>query len=843
MDTRVKGHSALQGKLMGRKYTLLWILTISTISVLTVVSGLVGYQQNLNAKQQWLQRWGNYYTQQFQLNAGTPLSLNREALQVDQLLLRYGEKTDTGLSVLWENTTLLPVSLLQRGLQQDALGQDNEQGQPSAEQLSLNDLPYLVQTFVVDDQYSLVLAVPLRDMQIHALRNVGWMLLANLGLLFVLLALSQSARQRFLKKGSAKPKDWEHIHGIAFLCGPGRYISDVNPVFRDTFGPGDGHRLDELLEDEEKNRVLELLQQAAEHQQVQQFECFLNDLQGQRRRWSMRAKPWGDPERKILLLHGDDISLHNQMAEDLKNEQQRFADYFHAMPLLLAVCDRHGNILRVNQYAQDIVDRNEEELLGSSIRYMLPRSQTERLLDIWRNLITSDINNVALECPLVSSTGKEAMISWHMTKVVSAKTGELEVILAGQDITETLANRDALERANSKIREALTEAETANHSKSVFLASMSHEIRTPMNGILGAAELLLDSDMDAEQQNYLGIIHSSSHVLLDIINDILDLSKIESGNLEIERIEFDLNRLLSDLYQLFHEPARRKGLSLVYFCAADLPTHWRGDPKRIRQIVTNLVNNALKFTENGHVEIRLEGKAISDGRYQLDIAVTDTGIGISDDKLDRVFSAFRQADTSTSRKYGGTGLGLTISRHLAQAMGGDIQVESGLGTGSRFCLTLNLPMATKAAAVAASSDGEQRNQDTPEVEAPPRGAKVLLAEDNHVNQRIAVKMLQRLHISCDVVENGEQAVTAILQQDYDLILMDVNMPVLDGIAATERIRDLSYPKNQVPILALTANAMMEDKDRCLKAGMNGFVSKPIKLELLSNAIAGLLNRG
>lgn len=811
---------------MGRKYTLLWTLVIATVAVLTVVSGWVMYQQSLNQKKQWLQRWGEHYARQLTTSDSFPLS--HDALAVDQLSLRYGVKTDSGLRVVWETDEVIPISMLQRGLQQHS----------EPEYFTLSGESYLARAFMVDNSRSLVVATPLSHLSTPIVNNVGWMLLAQVGLLFVLLALSQSSRHRFRSKGFSKPADWEHLSGVAFLLGPGRFISDTNPVFITTFGSGPDIRLDDLLMSAEKDEVLRKLQQATDEQRTIQFECFLMDALHQQKRWALTAKPWGPAEQKVLLLYGDDISQRNQIAQDLQHEQQRLADYFDALPMLLVVCDRYGNISRINDYARQMVGRSETELTGLSIQHMLPRSQTERLLKMWRKLVTTDTETLSLDCPLVSVTGKEAIISWRLTKVSAPISGGFEVVLAGLDITETAANREALERANSKIKEALSEAEMANHSKSVFLASMSHEIRTPMNGILGAAELLMDSDMDSEQRNYLGIIHSSSHVLLDIINDILDLSKIESGNLEIERIEFDLNQLLTDLYQLFHEPARRKGLSLVYFCESDIPTHWYGDPKRIRQIITNLVNNALKFTENGHVEIRLGAQRVSDGCYQLEIAVKDTGIGISAEKLERVFSAFRQADTSTSRKYGGTGLGLTISRHLAQAMKGDIQVESELGIGSRFCLTLQLMEAETPPPVS-----EQRKQTMDLSELPSLRAKVLLAEDNHVNQRIAEKMLQRLELACDVVENGEQAVTAILQKDYDLVLMDVNMPVLDGIAATERIRDLSYPKNQVPILALTANAMMEDKDRCLQAGMNGFVSKPIKLELLGKAIAGLLNRG
>jgi len=523
------------------------------------------------------------------------------------------------------------------------------------------------------------------------------------------------------------------------------------------------------------------------------------------------------------------------MELELRGEQQRVSAYFDSMQTLLVICDKYGNIERINQQMQAMLGLEQEQLIGHSFRNVLPKNELPRLLTMWRELVTTETSTLSLECPLISANGKESTISWRITKIIDPDSGRVEVVLAGLDISEAVATRIALEVANRRIRETLSQAEQANRSKSIFLASMSHEIRTPMNGILGAAELLLEGHLEDEQRSYLEIIHNSSNVLLEIINDVLDLSKIESGNLEIEHIHFNLDEMLRDLYQLFAEPARRKNLALVYLYDSNLPAQWQGDPKRTRQIITNLISNALKFTEDGHIEIRVSGHQADRGTYNLEISVIDTGIGISEDKLEQVFSAFRQADSSTSRKYGGTGLGLTISRHLAEAMDGDIQITSEFGHGSKF--TLQLPMR--------ASDGntvESPVEKIVEVEAEKLSGMVLVAEDNQVNQRIAEKMLQRLGLKCHIVENGEQAVAEVLNKDYDLVLMDVNMPVLDGISATERIRDLSYPKSQVPIIALTANAMMEDRNRCLEAGMNGFVSKPIKLDLLKQAIASLLQK-
>jgi signal transduction histidine kinase/CheY-like chemotaxis protein len=454
-----------------------------------------------------------------------------------------------------------------------------------------------------------------------------------------------------------------------------------------------------------------------------------------------------------------------------------------------------------------------------------------------RNLTPEADNTISVEFPLVATSGKEYSIDWRITPVPRdeiennndyRENQSEEILLTGLDITESVANNQALKLANTQIREALRSAESANQSKSVFLANMSHEIRTPMNGILGATELILDQSSEEEKKQYLDIIHSSSHSLLNIINDILDLSKIESGSFELEQINFDLHQLCHDIYQIFSNAAKAKGIQILYFYDADLPQFWMGDPNRIRQVLNNLFSNALKFTHQGRIDLRVQGVRLANHQYDLKIHVKDSGIGIAEKKIEQIFSAFQQADSSTSRKYGGTGLGLTISQHLANAMQGIIEVESELGTGSTF--SLHVPLKPGVIEMNTKRTGLIRNYQ----------ANVLLAEDNEVNAKIASKILSKLGIETTTVHNGELALHEIMDSTFDLVLMDINMPVMDGITATEKIRELSFPKNQVPILALTANAMMEDKERCMKAGMNGFISKPIKLERLIQELDTIL---
>ena len=433
--------------------------------------------------------------------------------------------------------------------------------------------------------------------------------------------------------------------------------------------------------------------------------------------------------------------------------------------------------------------------------------------------------------PILAKSGKEFVIDWRITAIPEDERSHdgFDILLTGLDITESIANNQALKIANNKIREALNSAEGANQSKSVFLAHMSHEIRTPMNGILGATELLLDQAANDEQKQLVDIIHTSSNALLNIINDILDLSKIESGNFELEQINFDLHDLCKDAYQLFSSPAQKKGIQIVYYYQAELPQFWVGDPNRIRQVINNLLSNALKFTHSGRIDLLVTGERLTNHQFDITISVKDTGIGIAEKKVKQIFTAFKQADANTSRKYGGTGLGLTISKHLANAMQGDIGVSSVLGLGSTFALKLPLkPGKTEAVA---KRTGLARDYH----------ANVLLAEDNPVNAKIASKILHKLGIQTVVVENGKLALEEVTNKNYDIVLMDINMPILDGISAAEKIRQLPFPRNQIPILALTANAMMEDRERCMDAGMNGFVSKPINIAHLIDELDSILS--
>jgi PAS domain S-box-containing protein len=812
---------------MGRHIKYLWMLALASTLMITVVTGLMLYLHEVKHQQDELQRLAGNLRQQWQLSPGSlPGAAELGYLRSQGLALQAGTLQGNGIKVH------LPP---QPGIMDEAVIQA-AQGETGLRQSQNEQTSFLLYLQPLADGQGLVISKSLQQLRRHYLR--GWFAaaLANLAVLIVLFAgfhhIVRPLRDQLDRQSLQHSLSWEHMSGIAVRLSSQQLILDANPRFNELFAGEREQRLSAIQPEAEQPQIARYLQQALESQTLVDFECTLIDRDGEESRWALHAQPWHLGGRDYILLTGDDITKRHHMEEKLRAEQQRVRAYFDSMQTLLLVCDQQGRIQRINQPVQDLLQMDKKQLHKQPLSYLLPKTHAARLSHDWQQLLGSHAVSLPSEFPLVSASGKESTISWRLTRINSGDYQE--VLLAGLDITEAVANQRALEAANERIREALEQAESANRSKSIFLANMSHEIRTPMNGILGASELLLDSALSEDQRHYLDIIHNSSHALLDIINDILDLSKIESGNLEIEQIDFDLNRLITDIYQLFNEPVRRKGLSLLYYYDAGLPANWRGDPKRIRQIITNLLSNALKFTEKGRIEIRVSGQQQEDFRYLMSIEVRDSGIGIAADKSDQIFSAFKQADTSTSRKYGGTGLGLTISRHLARAMNGDIGLSSEIGHGSTFVLQLSLHEGHVPEAV----------KQTPAVKQQRRLlGRVLLAEDNSVNQKIAERMLSRLGLQCTTVANGEQAITEVLSNDYDLVLMDVNMPVMDGITATERIRDLSSHKNHIPIIALTANAMLEDKERCLAAGMNGFISKPIKLDTLGKVIADFLPAG
>jgi PAS domain S-box-containing protein len=528
------------------------------------------------------------------------------------------------------------------------------------------------------------------------------------------------------------------------------------------------------------------------------------------------------------LLIGTDNTARKLVEAEQKKLDQRLRDQqFYTRSLIesnidaLMTTDPSGIITDVNKQMEALTGCTRDELIGAPFKsYFTDPERAEAAI----KLVLSEKKVTDYELTVRAHAGKQTVVSYNATTFYDRGRTLQGVFAAARDVTE----RNQVE---AELRQAKAAAESASQTKSDFLASMSHEIRTPMHAIIGIADLLAKTPLSPEQDKYVQIFRRAGDNLLNLVNDILDLSKVEAKQLELGRTGFSLNDLLEKVTEMVAGRAEGKGLALVTEIAPHVPIDLVGDPTRLRQVLLNLVGNAIKFTQSGEVALRVMPDEDSSIPGSLRFTISDTGIGIPAEKLGAVFERFTQADSSTTRRFGGSGLGLTISKSLVELMGGRIWVESEVGKGSVFSFTVPLEIwagATRRAAVPVSTDSEPP---LPELH-------ILLVEDSSDNRTITLAYLQDTPYRVDIADNGAVAYEKFIAGHYDLVLMDRQMPIMDGLAATRAIREWEQGTDRplTPIIALTASALKGDQEKCLAAGCTAYLTKPIKQEVLLQAI-------
>ncbi len=613
----------------------------------------------------------------------------------------------------------------------------------------------------------------------------------------------------------AKPIDFNFLKAVTDRavnhCGLQRQLKDMNISVQAA------REISEQLENLVRERTGELLRAN---------EQLRNEITARKMAEEENARFLEDLDEKIRERTGE-LEAANTELRKLYNAIEQAGE-------TIVITDANGTIQYVNPAFSAISGYSREEALGKNPRILNSGKTPPELFDnMWKTILSGRI--------------------WRGTVINRKKTGELyyedmaitplineqgcisNFIAIKDDVTQRIRAEEELKQKNAELEEAREAAEAANRSKSIFLANMSHELRTPLNAILGFSEYLFQGfggPVTNDQQEFLSDILESGRHLLSLINEVLDLSKIEAGKMELEETDFNLAGMLEITIRPLVFSAKEKEVELHTRIGTDVPAEVKGDLLKLRRVITNLVDNAIKFTERGSIVVEVKTERQYHGKYMLHFSVSDTGIGIPEDKINKIFESFTQADISTTRKYGGTGLGLTISQQIVRLMGGDLWAESVPGKGSTFHFTAVLGighMSEGPAIVTTENAAFQRRG---------KSLHILVVEDNPINQILAVKLLDKYGHKSVVAGNGKEALEALEKEHFDLVFMDIQMPEMDGVETTRAIRHStsSLFDPNIPVIAMTAHSMKGDKERCLDAGMNGYVSKPLDIRDIPNII-------